>query len=104
MRDAGLVDEVRALSQRSHGLSRTARQAIGYKEVLAFFDGELDSLGTALELAELRTRQLARRQRVWFHRDPRIHWIDATPKSGSVAASVMARWSSPVPAPIESRS
>ena len=105
MRDAGLVDEVRALSTRPEGLSRTARQAIGYKEVLAFFEGELDSLGAALELAELRTRQLARRQRVWFQRDPRIHWIDAAPKSGSVAASVMARWSSPVvPAPIESRS
>jgi tRNA dimethylallyltransferase len=105
MRDAGLVDEVRTLSTRPEGLSRTARQAIGYKEVLAFFDGELDSLGAALELADLRTRQLARRQRVWFQRDPRIHWIDAAPKSTSVAASVMARWSSPVvPAPIESRS
>ena len=105
MRDEGLVDEVRALWQRSEGLSRTARQAIGYKEILAFLEGELDSLGAALELAELRTRQLARRQRAWFQRDPRIHWIDVTAKSGSVAATVMARWSSPVvPASIESRS
>jgi tRNA dimethylallyltransferase len=105
MRDAGLVDEVRALSTRAEGLSRTARQAIGYKEILAFLEGELESLAAALELAELRTRQLARRQRVWFQRDPRVRWIDAAPKSGSAAASVMARWSSPiVPAPIESRS
>ena len=35
MRAAGLVDEVRALAARPAGLSRTARQAIGYKEVLA---------------------------------------------------------------------
>jgi tRNA dimethylallyltransferase len=104
MRAAGLVDEVRALSTRARGLSRTARQAIGYKEILAFLDGESESLAAALELAELRTRQLARRQRVWFHRDPRIQWIDAEPKFESVAAEVMARWSAPAPTPIESRS
>jgi tRNA dimethylallyltransferase len=105
MRDSGLVDEVRALSTRAGGLSRTARQAIGYKELLAFLDGRPDSLTAALELAELRTRQLARRQRVWFRRDPRIEWIDAEPKSDSVAAGVMARWLTPTAAtPIESRS
>jgi tRNA dimethylallyltransferase len=105
MRDAGLVDEVRALSTRAGGLSRTARQAIGYRELLAFLDGRLDSLTAALELAELRTRQLARRQRAWFRRDPRIQWIDAEPKSASVAAEVMARWLTPTAAtPIESRS
>jgi tRNA dimethylallyltransferase len=104
MRDAGLVDEVRALSTRAQALSRTARQAIGYKEILACFEGELETLDAALELAELRTRQLARRQRVWFQRDPRIHWIDAATKLGPVTAEVRARWAEPVvPAPIESR-
>jgi tRNA dimethylallyltransferase len=89
MREQGLVDEVSALTVRP--LSRTARQAIGYKEVIAHLDGEL-GLDEALELAVLRTRQFARRQRVWFARDPRIVWIDASEKSSTNADAVMARW------------
>src|SRR5262245_35003825 len=47
MRDAGLVDEVRALADDPRGWSRTARQAIGYKEVLAYLEGEEPDLETA---------------------------------------------------------
>jgi tRNA dimethylallyltransferase len=74
MRAAGLVDEVRRLDERA--LSRAAREAIGYREVLAHFAGEL-SLDDALDAAVRRTRRFARRQRVWFRRDPRVRWIDA---------------------------
>jgi tRNA dimethylallyltransferase len=71
---AGFLDEVRALHDRPAGLSRTARQALGYKELLAHLDGECD-LQTALDTAISRTRRFARRQRVWFRRDPRIEWV-----------------------------
>ena len=74
---AGFVEEVKALAARPRGLSRTARQALGYKELLAHLDGEL-SLDDAVDLAVRRTRRFARRQRVWFRRDPRVHWLDAT--------------------------
>ncbi len=99
MRDAGLVDEVRDLAAHAAGLSRTARQAIGYKEVLAHLAGEIESLDEALDLAVRRSRQFARRQRVWFRRDPRIIW---TPGGGrnleALAAAVMARWQPTLPA------
>jgi len=71
MREGGLVEEVRRLRAR---LGRTARAAVGYREVLAHFEGDLD-LDEAFELAGRNTRQLARRQRKWFQRDPRIRWI-----------------------------
>ncbi len=73
---AGLVDEVRRLAERPGGLSRTASQALGYREVLQHVRGAC-SLEEAIELAKLRTRQFARRQMRWFRRDPRIVWIDA---------------------------
>jgi tRNA dimethylallyltransferase len=73
MRTAGLVDEVRGLAARP--LSRTAREAIGYREVLDHLEGRL-TLDDALDAAVRRTRRFARRQRVWFGRDPRIRWID----------------------------
>jgi tRNA dimethylallyltransferase len=73
---AGLVDEVRSLRGR---LSRTAAQALGYKELLKAID-EDDDVNVTATLGEvvLRTRQFARRQRRWYLRDPRISWQDGT--------------------------
>lgn len=73
MVEAGLVDEVRALAVRPAGISRTARQALGYREVLAHVEGGAP-LADCLQEAERRTRQFARRQASWFRRDPRVSW------------------------------
>ncbi|MGZ4681690.1 MAG: tRNA (adenosine(37)-N6)-dimethylallyltransferase MiaA [Acidimicrobiales bacterium] len=67
----GFLDEVRGLRARSPGLSRSAGQALGYRELLAHLDGELE-LGEAVDLAISRTRRFARRQQRWFRRDPRV--------------------------------
>jgi tRNA dimethylallyltransferase len=71
---AGLLEEVRALAARPGGMSRTARQALGYKELLAHVEDGVP-LGDCLEEAVRRTRQFARRQAAWFRRDPRIRWV-----------------------------
>jgi tRNA dimethylallyltransferase len=92
MRRAGLVDEVRRLGAGNGGLSRTARQAIGYKEVLAHLEGDEPSLDAALDTAVRRTRSFARRQRMWFRRDPRISWFAAT-NPASVEPALLASWS-----------
>jgi tRNA dimethylallyltransferase len=62
---AGLVDETRGLVERGIELSRTARQAVGYREVLEHLAGNLD-LEATVELVKLRTRQFAKRQLTWF--------------------------------------
>ena len=74
---AGFLAEVRQLHEHTRGLSRTAGQALGYKELLEHLRGEA-SLPEALDLAVRRTRRFARRQRAWFARDPRIAWLDAS--------------------------
>lgn len=66
-----MVDEVRSIAPR---MGRTARNAVGYREVLAALNGEV-SMDQALELASVSTKKLARKQRTWFQRDPRIRWI-----------------------------
>jgi len=90
MRDAGLVDEVRGLQARGE-LSRTAAQAIGYREMLDHLDGQ--DLDTALEATVVRTRQFARRQRMWFRRDPRISWFGAPANACPVLPALLASWS-----------
>jgi tRNA dimethylallyltransferase len=70
---AGLLDEVAHLA--AHGLSPTARQALGYKELLDHLDG-LVSFDDAIGAIVTRTRRFATRQERWFRRDPRVRWID----------------------------
>ncbi|MEA3185421.1 MAG: tRNA dimethylallyltransferase, partial [Ilumatobacteraceae bacterium] len=73
MIEDGLVGEVEALAERS--VSRTARQALGYKELFDHLAGEC-SLDAAVASIVTRTRQFAVRQERWFRRDPRIRWIE----------------------------
>jgi tRNA dimethylallyltransferase len=73
MMSAGLLDEVRGLFGAGD-MSREARQALGYKELLSHLDGEV-SLDEAVADIVLHTRQFAVRQERWFRRDPRIQWI-----------------------------
>ena len=71
---AGFVEEVEVLDGAPGGLGRTAAQALGYREILDHIRGRC-SLEEAVARAVTRTRRFARRQRMWFRRDPRIHWL-----------------------------
>jgi tRNA dimethylallyltransferase len=72
---AGLIDECRALA--AGRISHTARQAIGYAEMLDHIAGVCD-LDTAVERITTRTRRYASRQRRWFGLDPRVRWTSPT--------------------------
>ena len=91
MVEAGLVEEVRALVALPQALSRTARQALGYKEVLAHVERGVP-LDEALDGAVRRTRAFARRQRMWFRRDPRITWFGAAENPGAVLPALLREW------------
>ena len=71
------VDEVRGLAEH-HGLREgvTARRALGYKQVLAMFDGEVSEDEARAQTVQS-TKRFVRRQRSWFRPDPRIHWLMA---------------------------
>lgn len=71
----GLVEEVQGLLE--HGLRResTAGQAIGYKELIDYFDG-VCTLEEAADQIKIRTRHYAKRQISWFKRDGRVTWLD----------------------------
>jgi tRNA dimethylallyltransferase len=88
MLDSGLVAEVASLADR---MSATARQGVGYKQMLAVVRGE-ESLAAGREAAIRATLALAKRQRTFFRRDPRIRWLpwhDGPDERLSEAASVL---------------
>lgn len=88
--EAGFLAEVDALLSLPRPLSRTASQALGYRELIAHRRGEM-TLEGALDEAVRRTRRFARRQRAWFRRDPRVTWFDAAEDPDEVADALVAR-------------
>ena len=73
MLEQGLLQEVQSLLEDGL-LEGTAAQAIGYKELLAYFRGEM-TLETAADLIRQKSRNYAKRQLTWFRRDERVKWI-----------------------------
>ena len=73
MLEQGLLQEVQSLLEDGL-LEGTAAQAIGYKELLAYFRGEM-TLEAAADLIRQKSRNYAKRQLTWFRRDERVKWI-----------------------------
>ncbi|MCD7727901.1 MAG: tRNA (adenosine(37)-N6)-dimethylallyltransferase MiaA [Ruminococcus sp.] len=74
MVEMGLVEEARNAYLKS-GSMVTAQQAIGYKELIPYFQGR-SSLSECIEKIKRETRRYAKRQLTWFRRDSRINWVD----------------------------
>lgn len=72
MIELGLVDEVKGLLDKGYKQALTAASAIGYKEIVAYLDGDCN-LDDAIEQIKTATKQYAKRQRTWFNKDKRIH-------------------------------
>jgi len=86
MFDKGLVDEVKSLLENPEGLSKQAKQALGYKEVIQYLDGEL-TLDDAKEMVKQSTRRFAKRQMTWFRSFPDVQWLEAEELEGSGSIS-----------------
>ncbi len=74
MLEKGLLEEIRGLLDQGVPRDCTAMQAIGYKEFLPVLDGAA-SLDEAAALVKRESRRYAKRQRTWFRRNEKIHWI-----------------------------
>lgn len=83
---AGLIDEVERLMDAGAASALTARQAIGYKELIAYLEGTI-VLDEAVELIKMRSRRYAKRQLSWFRRDGRISWISMDELDEDAAAT-----------------
>ena len=96
MFEGGLLDEVRALSERFPGFERsTAGAGIGYAEALAVLRGELP-VGDAIARTAARTRRLAKKQRTWWRHQARVEWVRGPADETDVARAandILEIWS-----------
>ncbi|SFD70023.1 tRNA dimethylallyltransferase [Thiohalospira halophila DSM 15071] len=89
MLEAGLEEEVAALRSRGNlGPEHPVLRMVGYRQVLAYLEGEVDH-STMVEQGVAATRQLARRQLTWLRREPDVHWLD--PEAGDAVERAL-KW------------
>ncbi len=75
MMEKGLIPEIKSLMTMGLTEDSISMKGIGYKELIAHFNGEYD-LETAVELIKRNSRRYAKRQLTWFRRYPDMHWFD----------------------------
>ena len=73
----GLIKEVKKLYNKGYDKSFQSMQAIGYKEIIDYIEGNI-SESEAVRLIKRNTRRFAKRQITWFKPDDRIKWFDMT--------------------------
>ncbi len=88
MFEKGLVDEVHSLLEAPYGLSKQAKQALGYKEIITHLEGEC-TLNEAKEMIKTNTRRFSKRQKTWFRSFPNVHWLEV--KEGEELKEVSRR-------------
>jgi tRNA dimethylallyltransferase len=86
----GLVGEVAWLLERYGDRLATARQAIGYKEIIEYLE-ERVGIEEALETLKRNTRRYAKRQLAWFRRYSQIEWLPATTLDERTASTARLR-------------
>ena len=77
MVEAGLVDEVKKLKATGCSRKMVSMQGLGYKEILAYLDGEY-TLEEAIYIIKRETRHFAKRQLTWWRHKENINWFDLT--------------------------
>lgn len=75
MMEQGLAEEVRALRESGCRRDMVSMQGLGYKELLAYLEGEI-SLEEAVYLIKRDTRHFAKRQLTWFRREKEVTWVE----------------------------
>lgn len=75
MIDEGLIEEVRSLLDKGYDKSMVSMLGIGYKEIIAYIDGNMP-LDESIDVLKRNTRRFAKRQYTWFLRDENVKWFD----------------------------
>lgn len=71
----GLVEEVKSLISQGYGRDLVSMQGLGYKEIVAYLEGEI-TLEEAVYILKRDTRHFAKRQITWFKRETDVTWLD----------------------------
>ena len=90
MMEQGLLREAKALYRSKKNTEATLMQAIGYKELFDYFDGNV-SLQEAVVLIKRNTRRFAKRQFTWFRKMKNVIWIEAGRPAEEIVEEILKK-------------
>lgn len=82
----GLIEEVIKLKEMGYHRNLQSMQAIGYKEIFDYLEGDL-SLQDSIDLIKRNSRRYAKRQLTWFRKDSRINWFNILNQDTNIITS-----------------
>ena len=94
MIEQGLVEEVKKLKSMGYHKEMVSMQGLGYKEILAYLDGEM-TLEEAVYIVKRETRHFAKRQLTWFRREKDVIWLnkpDFDYNEEKILSYLLERW------------
>jgi len=74
MFEKGLIEEVKKLLDDGFSDSYGLKQAVGYKEIISYLNGDID-MDECKKLVKQNSRRIAKKQMTWFRQDYRINWL-----------------------------
>ena len=87
----GLLAEVESIVKQGYDRTLPALQGLGYKQLIAYLNGEC-SYDAAVEEIKRDTRRFAKRQITWFKRDERIRWFDVSQIFGQALTDEVVKY------------
>lgn len=90
MIENGLIEEVKSLIDKYESLSDTASQALGYKEIIAYLNGEME-LKEAIYEIKKRSRHFAKRQLTWLRKEDELIVFDIEKENKADILNTMQR-------------
>lgn len=99
MMNSGWIEETQRALAAGLASNRTAAQAIGYRYIAEFLQGERTRLMT-VDLIQTKTRQFAKRQRTWLHNQLDLEWLEVAPDEApaTTAGRILSKLSNTAPA------
>lgn len=99
MINSGWIEETQRALAAGLASNRTAAQAIGYRYIAEFLQGERTRLMT-VDLIQTKTRQFAKRQRTWLHNQLDLEWLEVAPDEApaTTAGRILSKLSNTAPA------
>jgi len=85
----GWIDETKLLKDKEW--SKTASQAIGYREILKYLSGEISKEELVSQITH-NTARFAKRQMTWFRKEPEVYWIALEDSLDKVCQMILKDW------------
>jgi tRNA dimethylallyltransferase len=88
----GWIEEVKRLIDSGIPKNSSGLSSIGYRQIISYLNGEISQDEMIKEIIK-ETKQYARKQLIWFRKEPNVHWVDIyNERESQIANEIIGIW------------